>query len=265
MQPVRHYSVLIADDSEADRFFLRTALERNAPRLKIVGQLRDGCEVVDYLSGENDYSNRERHPLPDLLIMDSRMPCMGGLDVLKWLKTHPFANLKVAVLADSSGSNLEFRARALGADFFFSKMASLHELPSSPKFCRWYCPIWPVTVREIAQTESKNGGARPPRAQWIAPSRSTRARQTNPPLVPSRAAEVRREAHRTAARAAALSKSFIFVATKGRVPSPRITSPPDNTDTHARAKIIPSRQSPARHRTIHPVCSWREFRVCPSP
>ena len=128
MQPVKQYSVLIADDSEEDRFFLRTALERNAPCLNIIGQLRDGVEVVDYLSGENVYSDRKRFPLPHLLILDSRMPRMDGIEVLKWLRLHPFADLKVAVLAGSSGSNLEFKAKALGADFFFSKIASLKEL-----------------------------------------------------------------------------------------------------------------------------------------
>ena len=131
MQPVKHYSVLIADDSEVDQFFLRTALERNAPRLKVIGQLHDGSEVVEYLSGEKGFSDRDRFPLPDLLILDSRMPRMDGLEVLKWLKTNrddPLASLKVAMLADSSGSNLEFKAKALGADFFFSKMASLQDL-----------------------------------------------------------------------------------------------------------------------------------------
>lgn len=128
MQPVRQYSVLIADDSEADRFFLRTALERNAPRLKIIAQLHDGAEVVDYLAGENEYSDRDRFPVPELLILDSRMPRMDGIEVLKWLKHNPFTNMLVAVLADSSGSNLELKAKALGADFFFSKIASLQEL-----------------------------------------------------------------------------------------------------------------------------------------
>lgn len=128
MQPGKQYSVLIADDSEADRFFLRTALERNAPRLQIVAQLHDGSEVVDYLTGENDYADRGRYPLPDLLILDSRMPRMDGIEVLKWLKHNPLTNMLVAVLADSSGSNLELKAKALGADFFFSKIASLQEL-----------------------------------------------------------------------------------------------------------------------------------------
>jgi CheY-like chemotaxis protein len=113
--------VLLADDSAEDLFFLTRAIETAAPSLCIVGQVRDGDEVIDYLTGSGVYANREQYPLPDLLIIDWRMNRKGGRETLEWLKSHPVPNLKVAVLADSSGMQHQSHARELGADFFFSK------------------------------------------------------------------------------------------------------------------------------------------------
>jgi len=125
---VETYSVLLADDSALDRFFLKEAITRGAPRLRVVGEVGDGDQVLAYLTGRGSYSDREKHPLPDLLILDSRMPCKDGLEVLRWLQTQNFLNLRVALFADTSGTGLQTKALELGASFFFSKLISKDEL-----------------------------------------------------------------------------------------------------------------------------------------
>jgi len=115
------FGVLIADDSVEDVFFLRRAIESAAPRLHVVGSVQDGEELVEYLTGRGPYADRERHPLPDLLVIDWRMPRRGGFETLEWLQEHPFPNLKVAVLADSSGNIHRAEALEMGANCFFSK------------------------------------------------------------------------------------------------------------------------------------------------
>jgi CheY-like chemotaxis protein len=122
------YSVLIADDSDSDRFFLRKAIEIAALRLRVIGEVWNGQEAIAYLSGADRYADRRQHPLPDVLLLDVRMPLLDGLEVLKWLQTHPVPGLKVAMLADSCEMDWEAKARELGADFFFSKHQSSSEL-----------------------------------------------------------------------------------------------------------------------------------------
>jgi len=122
------YLVLIADDSEADRYFLRRAIQKGAPRLKIVAEVETGAHAVAYLSGEGSFADRDRYPLPQLLVLDSRMPGMNGLDVLEWLQTNPVPGLKVAMFADSSGLDLQSKALQLGASFFCSKIVDSDEL-----------------------------------------------------------------------------------------------------------------------------------------
>jgi len=73
----KSYSVLIADDNEIDRFFLKRAISKGASRLNVVAEVGDGEDVVAYLQGRGIYSDRAQYPLPDLLILDEPF---SGLD-----------------------------------------------------------------------------------------------------------------------------------------------------------------------------------------
>ena len=122
------FNVLIVDDSETDRFFLRRAMGSAAPLLQVVGELDNGDDAVAYLAGKGEYNDRSRYPLPDLLVLDSRMPGRDGIEVLEWVRAQEFSRLKVAFFADSSAAILKPKALALGANFFFSKSVYSKEL-----------------------------------------------------------------------------------------------------------------------------------------
>jgi CheY-like chemotaxis protein len=117
------YSVLVADDSADDRLLLRAAVNQTA-RLRIAAEVRDGGEVIAYLRGHDD---REKHPLPDLLLLDLKMPVMDGFEVLEWLRVRPFEDLTVVVLTDSMQPEHIQRALQLGADLFQIKPRSNRE------------------------------------------------------------------------------------------------------------------------------------------
>jgi DNA-binding NarL/FixJ family response regulator len=124
------HKVLIADDYEADRFFLKEIIRRYAPLLEVVGEVQDGDEVIAYLWGYGQYADREKYPLPELLIMDVRMPRMTGIQVLEWMKTQNLPPLKVALLADTSAGMFRDRVAELGLKHFYSKIMQTSELVS---------------------------------------------------------------------------------------------------------------------------------------
>jgi CheY-like chemotaxis protein len=111
------YHVLIADDSTDDRFLLRNAMQR-ASRLRIVAEVADGSEVISYLKGRDAYADRAKYPIPDLLLLDLKMPLMDGFEVLEWMRTQSFPGLAVVVLTDSMQAEHIKRALDLGADLF---------------------------------------------------------------------------------------------------------------------------------------------------
>lgn len=109
------FTVFLVDDSEEDRFFMKKMLERNS-NLVLLGEARDGQEAMDYLS-----QAAKEHALPNLMILDLKMPRKNGYDVLTWIKDQDIQNLLVAVI---SGSCLEediTRSLSLGAHVYFKK------------------------------------------------------------------------------------------------------------------------------------------------
>ncbi len=80
--------ILLAEDSEDDILLIRKAFARvfiNNP-LHVV---RDGVETIACLKGEAKYSNRDEYPLPDLMLLDLKMPELDGFEVLKWIRQQP--------------------------------------------------------------------------------------------------------------------------------------------------------------------------------
>jgi len=58
--------------------------------------------VVEYLAGKGGYADREKFPLPGLMLLDLKMPWMDGFDVLSWLRRQPeFEALPVVLLTSS--------------------------------------------------------------------------------------------------------------------------------------------------------------------
>ena len=113
--------VLIAEDSEADIFFLLRAFA--AAKLKNpVYVVRSGSEALEYLSGAGKYADREMFPMPAIVFIDLKMPKPDGFDVLRWKELHIRASriLWVAV-SNFDGVKTINDAYAAGATTFLAK------------------------------------------------------------------------------------------------------------------------------------------------
>ncbi|MFN7140079.1 MAG: response regulator, partial [Limisphaerales bacterium] len=63
-----------------------------------------------------------KFPLPDILILDLKMPKKNGFDVLEWVRSQAsFHNLPVIILSSSDMPEDVQRAYALGASTYFVK------------------------------------------------------------------------------------------------------------------------------------------------
>src|SRR6266566_7119274 len=87
----RGFTLLLAEDNQNDIVLFRHAMEKSAgdAGLKIdLKVVHDGAEAIEYLSGEGPFADRRAYPFPDIMVLDLKMPRLGGLDVLAWLKGH---------------------------------------------------------------------------------------------------------------------------------------------------------------------------------
>jgi CheY-like chemotaxis protein len=118
--------VLWAEDEEVDELILRRAIARAGVPLGLV-RVPDGLEAVNYLQGKAPYADRSRYPAPGLLLLDLKMPRMGGLELLAWLSENlPRRDLPVVVFSSSSADQRD--ALALGADEYQVKPNNPEEL-----------------------------------------------------------------------------------------------------------------------------------------
>jgi CheY-like chemotaxis protein len=91
--------VLLAEDDENDAILIRRAFRRlhSAAELTLI---RDGEQVLAYLRGAGNFSDRVKWPVPDLLLLDHWMPRLSGLDVLCWIRAQPrYTSLPVVILS----------------------------------------------------------------------------------------------------------------------------------------------------------------------
>jgi CheY-like chemotaxis protein len=93
--------ILMAEDDDDDFWFFEMAFKKQGEGFNL-SRVKDGEEAIAYLSGKGAYSDRERHPVPGLIILDIKMPRKNGFEVLEWLRQHPQLKGTRAIILSSS-------------------------------------------------------------------------------------------------------------------------------------------------------------------
>jgi CheY-like chemotaxis protein len=116
-----HAIILLAEDDEDYVLLIKRAFSQaNIPNP--LYWVWNGQEAIAYLKGEGKYSNRDEYPLPDLLLLDLKMPRVNGFEVLQWLRSQPsLSALRVLVLTSSDQIRDVNEAYRLGANSFLVK------------------------------------------------------------------------------------------------------------------------------------------------
>ena len=120
--------ILVAEDDPTDAYFFQRAFKRAGLPVTL-HFVRDGQEVLDYLQGEGQFTDRTAHPLPQLVLLDLKMPRLDGFDVLEWVRKQPaFNTLQLVIFSSSEEPKHINRAYGLGANWYLVKPHSMDEL-----------------------------------------------------------------------------------------------------------------------------------------
>jgi len=112
--------ILLAEDSDADAELITRALRRGSVVNNIVRVL-DGVEALEFVFREGSFSQR-RGGQPRLILLDLKMPRLGGIDVLRRLKADEKAKLiPVVVLTSSAEEQDVLESYKLGVNSYLVK------------------------------------------------------------------------------------------------------------------------------------------------
>lgn len=123
-------TILLVEDEETDALMFRFACKKAEVSfsLKITS---DGCYAIDYLSGAGIYADREKYPLPSLVVLDINMPKMSGFEVLKWIRNSPDHKHICVIMFTSSYFEKDMtRAYELGVNSYVVKPCQTPDLVS---------------------------------------------------------------------------------------------------------------------------------------
>jgi CheY-like chemotaxis protein len=121
-------TVLLVEDDPNDVLLTQRAFRKlGVPLdLQIAG---DGDAAVAYLSGAGDYADRQRFPLPALVLLDLKLPRRSGLEVLEWRRGRsPLDRIPVVVLTSSRESTDVNTAYQRGANSYLVKPVSFEAM-----------------------------------------------------------------------------------------------------------------------------------------
>lgn len=119
--------ILQVEDDANDVFFLEHAMQKVGWGHPIQ-VASDGQQAIDYLKGTGQFADREKFPLPCLVLLDLKLPHIMGLDVLKWIRQQTETPLVVIILTASAERGDVATAYRLGANAFLTKPSEAHRL-----------------------------------------------------------------------------------------------------------------------------------------
>ena len=132
-----NYILLVEDNPDDEALTLR-ALKKNNILNKVV-VARDGQEALDFLFCEGHYQDRTPEDLPQLVLLDLKLPKLDGLEVLQSIRKKDLTNiLPVVVLTTSSEDRDIISSYKFGANSFIRKPVDFDQFMEAVKQLGFY-------------------------------------------------------------------------------------------------------------------------------
>ena len=125
--------ILLVEDNPDDEALTLRALKRNNIMNEVV-VARDGVEALDYLLGTGAYEGRDTEVMPQVVLLDLKLPRVDGLEVLRRVRADDRTKLvPVVVLTSSKEQQDLIDSYSLGANSYIRKPVDFTQFMDSVK------------------------------------------------------------------------------------------------------------------------------------
>ena len=119
--------ILLVEDNADDEALTLRALNKSKIANTIV-VVRDGAEALDYLFCTGPYADRNPLDLPQVILLDLKLPKVDGLDVLRRLRAEPRTHMLPVVILTSSKEDQDLvNAYSSGANSYVRKPVDFNQ------------------------------------------------------------------------------------------------------------------------------------------
>jgi CheY-like chemotaxis protein len=143
--------ILLGEDDENDALLMQRAFKKTGEHVTMT-VMKNGQEVIDYLQGVGAYTDRVRFPLPDLLLLDLKMPQRNGFEVLEFVKNNEHLKRIPTVLLSSSRQHRDvIKAYDLRANSYLVKPTAFNELMAlTQNLCSYWFRVNLLPAHHVA-------------------------------------------------------------------------------------------------------------------
>ncbi len=116
--------ILLVEDNRMDVELTLDAF-REARLKNTIHVAANGQEALDYVFGRDKYADRNAYPMPNLILLDLKLPGIDGFEVLRQIKGTPLLKrLPVVILTSSKEEGDRALSYDIGANSYLVKPVS---------------------------------------------------------------------------------------------------------------------------------------------
>lgn len=113
--------ILLVEDNPDDEALTLRALKKNNIGNEIA-VVHDGAEAVEFLTCSGTYANRDPHEMPQVVLLDLKLPKLDGMEVLRRIRANEATRLlPVVILTSSKEEQDRLNGYSLGANSYVQK------------------------------------------------------------------------------------------------------------------------------------------------
>lgn len=118
--------LLVEDNPDDEALTLRALKKHNFSHT--VDVVRDGAEALDYVFGKGDYADKDISNVPQLILLDIKLPKIDGLEVLKTIReSEEYKHIPIVMLTTSTDESDIVTSYDHGANSFIRKPVDFTE------------------------------------------------------------------------------------------------------------------------------------------
>ncbi len=124
--------LLVEDNADDEKLTLRALKKNNILNEVVVA--RDGAEALDYLFGTGAYAGRNLSVMPEVVLLDLKLPKVDGLEVLRRVRADGRTKLlPVVILTSSNEENDRINGYGLGANSYVRKPVDFNQFSDAAR------------------------------------------------------------------------------------------------------------------------------------